>query len=65
MSIGFNITNNGIVPYGMEELDQQVKRMQDSAVDEINERKERIYNKLHPVIEEKSDAVQLEFKLEN
>ena len=47
-------------PYGMEELDQQVKRMQDSAIEEMNERKERVYNKLHPTTEHTVDAEQLE-----
>ena len=61
--IGFNITSNGIVPYGMEELDQQVKRMQDVAKDEYFEKQVKAYNKLHPETEHKVKASQLEFNI--
>ena len=37
------------------------KRMEDVATDELNERKELVYDKLYPVISEHSDAEQLEF----
>jgi hypothetical protein len=49
----------------MNELDQRVLRMQDSATEEMNEKRERLYNQLYPEIDEVSKAVQLVMRLEN
>ena len=51
------------IPYGMEDLEQQVKRMQDVAKDELFEKQQIAYNKLYPNIEHKPKAVQLSFNL--
>ena len=47
----------------MEDLEQQVKRMQDVAKDELFEKQQRAYNKLYPNIEHKPKVVQLSFNL--
>ena len=51
------------IPYGMEELDQQVKRMQDVVQDEYFEKQVKAFNKLHPETEHKVKATQLKFNI--
>ena len=45
----------------MDDYINAYKRAEDVANDELNEKKERLYNKLYPSKDHTSDAVQLEF----
>jgi|6_EtaG_2_1085325.scaffolds.fasta_scaffold05495_5 hypothetical protein len=45
----------------MDDYIEAYKRAEDVANDELNERKELVYNKLYPSNDQTSDAVQLEF----
>ena len=47
----------------MDDYINAYKRAEDVANDELNEKKERLYNKLYPSKDHTSDAVQLEFDL--